>query len=318
MKTLLFRNGDQMPALGLGTWKSAGGQVYTAVRTALECGYRHIDCAPIYGNEAEVGKAFSESFENGVVSREDVWVTSKLWNNAHIPEAVEPALRKTLTDLQVEYLDLFLIHWPVHIQKGLVYPSRGEDYIAYDQIPVTDTWQAMEELVDKGLCRHIGVSNFSTVKLTQIAGKARIIPEMNQVELHPYLQQPGMVSYCQTNSIHLTAYAPLGSPDRPDALKAADEPILLQDPVIRSIAEHHSVSEAQVLLAWALQRNTAVIPKSVTPTRIEDNLKSAELVLSKEEVGQINGLNRNRRYVAGEFWCGGGSPYSVNSIWDGE
>lgn len=316
MKTLYFTNNDAMPQLGLGTWKSSPGEIHTAIAEALRIGYRHIDCAPIYGNEKEIGAALIQSFEDEIVQREELWITSKLWNNAHAPEDVLPAIKKTLEDLQLEYLDLFLIHWPVHQINSSIYPASGKDYIAFDQLPIDTTWKAMEDLVAKGLTKHIGVSNFSVEKLKYLVQNSEIKPEMNQIELHPYLQQPSMLEYCKQNGILLTAYAPLGSADRPSALKSADEPVLLKDPVISKIADSHSVSNAQVLINWALSRNTAVIPKSVNPERLKQNLASAELILTADELAQIDGLNRDRRYVSGDFWTGGGSPYTVAGIWD--
>jgi alcohol dehydrogenase (NADP+) len=261
-----------MPMLGLGTWKSDPGDVYKAVKEAIRVGYRHIDCAFIYGNEAEIGQALSEAFAEGLVTREQLWVTSKLWNDCHAPADVQPALAQTLADLKLDYLDLYLIHWPVSIKKGEGFPLSAEKLISLEDLPILDTWQALETCVDQGLCRHIGVSNFSAAKLQALMTDARIKPEMNQVELHPYLQQPNLVTFCQSQNIHLTGYSPLGSPDRPAGLKAEDEPILLEDPAIVAIADRHGASPAQVLISWAIHRGTAVIPKSVTPARIAQNL----------------------------------------------
>lgn len=316
MKTLSLNHGDEMPMLGLGTWKSAPGEVYDAVKEALRIGYRHIDCAPIYGNEPEVGKALSDAFEAGVADREDVWVTSKLWNDAHKPADVQPALEKTLDDLQLETLDLFLIHWPVAQKNGVHMPASPDDFYSLEEVPLTETWAAMEDLVDAGLTRHIGVSNFSMAKLQTVMEKATITPEMNQVELHPYLQQPDLVAFAQENGVALTAYSPLGSSDRPEAMKADDEPVLMENPTIVEIAERHDASPAQVLIRWAIERGTVVIPKSVTPSHIADNLAAADLSLTDADLEAIAALDRGYRYVDGTLWTMDGSPYTLANLWD--
>jgi alcohol dehydrogenase (NADP+) len=316
MDTLTFDNGDELPMLGLGTWKSDPGEVYDAVKVALEAGYRHVDCAPIYGNEAEVGRALAESFDAGVVDREDVWITSKLWNDSHHPEHVRPAVEETLADLQLDALDLYLIHWPVALEPGTDLPESGDQFIPLDEVPLTETWAAMEELVDEGLVHHVGVSNFSVTKLRSLTAEADRAPEMNQIEMHPYLQQPGMLDYAEETGLHLTAYSPLGSQDRPEPMKADDEPVLMDDPTITDIADAHDASPAQVLLSWALHRGTAVIPKSVTPSHIRDNLAAAELSLTDDEMAAINDLDRERRYLGGEIWTIEGSPYTRAGLWD--
>ncbi len=315
MQTLKFKNNDEMPAFGLGTWKSAPGEVYNAVKTAIKEGYRHIDCAPVYGNEKEVGQALSECFAEGIVSRADMWITSKLWNTEHAEADVLPALKQTLSDLKIAYLDLFLIHWPVALKKGIPSPQSAEDMISLDDIPISETWQAMEAAVAEGLVKHIGVSNFGKNALKSLMSSSKIVPEMNQVESHPYLQQEELLSFCKANNILFTAYSPLGSSDRPAVLKAQNEPSLLESSVIRAIAGSKNATPAQVLICWALQRGTSVIPKSVNPGRIAQNLQAGQLRLSDDEMNRIATLEKAYRYVTGAFWVFDGGPYTLESLW---
>ena len=316
MKTITLNDGNALPAFGLGTWKSKPGEVKAAVIEAVKAGYRHVDCAWIYGNESEVGDALSELFEGGVVTRDELWITSKLWNDRHRAEHVESGIRETLANLKLDRLDLYLIHWPVALKHGVVFPESASDLVSLDDVPIAETWGAMEKLVDAGLTRSIGVSNFSVNRLRRVSEGARIQPAVNQIELHPYLQQREMLDWCREAGVALTAYSPLGSRDRASALKAEDEPVLLEDEAIGAIAEKHDASPAQVLIAWALERGTSVIPKSVSPTRIRENLAATELSLDAEDMERIGALDRHRRYVDGRFWAKEGGPYTLQSLWD--
>jgi alcohol dehydrogenase (NADP+) len=307
---LRFRDGTAMPAQGLGTWQVEPAAVGPMLSTALRLGYRHIDAAAIYGNESAIGAALARALGSGDVTREQLWITSKLWNDAHDPAQVRPALERTLRDLRLDWLDLYLIHWPVAHRSGVTMPSSGADQLSLEQQPLADTWGAMEELVEAGLVRHIGVSNFSIAKLTALAAAVRITPQVNQVERHPWLQQHALLRYCCNHGIVLTAYAPLGR-----AASAAGGS-LLADPVITAIAAAHRATPAQVLLAWGLACGTAVIPKSVHPERLAANLAASRLCLSPEDLVAIRALDRHHRLVDGSFWVLPDGPYTLTNLWD--
>lgn len=316
MKTFKLANNDEMPAIGLGTWKSDPGEVYKAVREAIKMGYRHIDCAMIYQNEAEIGQAFSDAFKDGDVKREELWITSKLWNNAHLKDDVQPALENTLKDLQLDYLDLYLIHWPVALKPGVGFPSSEDDFLSLKEIPTAVTWKSMESCAKAGLTKHIGVSNFSIKKIKELLTVCDIRPEVNQIELHPFLQQNDMLEFCKEENIILTAYSPLGSTDRAPQFKAPDEPSLFENPTIVGIAKAKGISSAQVLIRWAIQRGTSVIPKSVNPGRMKQNLDAASLELSDEDMKKIARLDFNGRFIVGGFWNAPNLGYSIETLWD--
>ncbi|MCP4438822.1 MAG: aldo/keto reductase [Aureispira sp.] len=316
MQNLTLNTGSQLPALGLGTWKSKPGEVYQAILQAIQIGYRHFDCAAIYGNESEIGQAFQEAFQKGWVTRQELWITSKLWCNAHHAENVQTALQKTLNDLSLDYLDLYLIHWPVVLQPTSMFAAKASDLIPLKEVPTIETWQALESCVQAGLSKNIGVSNFSVNKLSELLAQTSTTPAMNQIELHPLLQQKEMLDYCKTVGVQLTAYSPLGSKDRAAALRSANEPSLLENTTILDIASTHNCTAAQVLIKWALQRGTAVIPKSVNPKRLKENFEAQELTLSSQAMQEISTLDKHFRFVNGAFWAVEGSDYTVAKLWD--
>ena len=316
MKYYTFKNGDKIPMLGLGTWKASTGEVYGAVMEAIKLGYRHIDCAWMYGNEIEIGLAIKDAISDGIVKREELWVTSKLWNNSHGKENVVPALKESLNNLQLDYLDLYLIHWPIAIKPEIKMPNKGGHYFSLKDIPIANTWQGFEEALEQGLTKHIGVSNFSVKKIKDLMSVCKIQPEVNQIELHPYLQQNSMFEFCKRENIHLTAYAPLSSKSTGFVKRGSTIPDLMTDAEIAKIAKELNISHAQVLLAWGVNRGTSVIPKSVNPERLKQNLEAADIEISADIMGRIAKLDKHYRYVDGRFWTIPGSGYTIENIWD--
>ena len=315
METQELLGGTRMPALGLGTWKSEPDEVYTAVRAAIEVGYRHIDCAAIYQNEEEVGRALTDSFQAGDAKREDMWITSKLWNDSHAPEHVRPALETSLKKLQLDYLDLYLIHWPVALRHGVELPRGPEDFLPLSEVPLESTWETMLKLSEQGLTREAGVSNFSKRMIEQVSVATGHTPAVNQVELHPYLQQDALIAACKALGVAVTAYSPLGSPDSAAMMRRHDDVLLTQHPTIVEIADAHQATPGQVLIAWAIARGTSVIPKSVNPGRIAENWGARELALTPADMTAIAELDRHQRMVDGGFWFVG-ETYSPQTLWD--
>jgi len=300
--------------LGLGTWKSEPEAVYEAVRSAIEVGYRHIDCAAIYQNEEEVGRALRDAFQAGDATREEVWVTSKLWNDSHAPEHVRPALQTSLRKLQLDRLDLYLIHWPVALRPGVALPRGPEDFLPLSEVPLESTWEAMLTVSQQGLAGQVGVSNFNEPMIEQLIEASGQTPAVNQIELHPYLQQNQLVAACKARGVAVTAYSPLGSPDSAAMMGRHDDVLLTQDPTILQIAEAHAATPAQVLIAWALARGTSVIPKSVNPGRIAENWAARGLTLTPDDMRAIAALDRRQRMVDGSFWFLG-ETYSPSTLW---
>ena len=295
-----------MPSVGLGLWKvdplSAGELVYEAISV----GYRHLDSACDYGNEAEVGKGIERVLASNVCHREDLWITSKLWNTFHEPKYVRPAVERTLRDLQVDYLDSYLIHFPISLAyvapetrypPGWFFePDAPNPSMQSIKVPVAETWGAMEELVDAGLVRTIGVCNFGISLLRDLQAVARIQPSSLQVEMHPRLTQEKLLRFCNQENIAVTAFSPLGAPSYVPLGMAKETDSLLINQDILEIADVVRRTPAQVLLRWGVQRGTAVVPKTSQPKRLKENISLFDFSLSEEQMLIIDGLNKNHRF----------------------
>ncbi|ORX84110.1 Aldo/keto reductase [Anaeromyces robustus] len=275
-KTVTLNTGAKIPVIGLGTFLSTKESVVHAI----EVGYKHVDGALYYDNEKQIGEGLQECFKKGV-KREDIFVTSKLWNTYHRPELVAEALETSLKDLQLDYVDLYLMHWPF-AQK----PGTKEFDENIEDTPLLDTWKEIEKLYKAGKAKAIGVSNFNIDTLQEFIDKAEIKPAVNQVELHPYLPQQKLVDFCHANNIQVTAYCPLGINTKPK---------IFEDPIINEVAKKNNMTPSQVILSWNVQRNVIVIPKSVTPSRIEENFQIKEL--SKEDFDKINSITIRCRTI---------------------
>jgi alcohol dehydrogenase (NADP+) len=276
--------------------------VKKAVKDALHAGYRHIDTAAVYGNEEAIGEALAEVFSEGEILREDVFITSKLWNNAHGEGQVRPALEDSLKKLGLDYLDLYLIHWPVAFRHTVDSPKKPDDYLSPEEAPISETWKQMEKAKKNGLAKHIGVSNFSEKKLRDLISKVSEKPEMNQVELHPLLQQRALLDFCKKEDILVTAYSPLGSGDRSLAMKGANEPNMMDLQVLKDIAKERNATVPQILIAWHGHRGCAAIPKSTSKEHIISNFQGAAVSLSDTDMEKIEKLDRHYRYITGKFF----------------
>ena len=312
--------GARMPAIGLGTFGSdhvSADRIAEAVKAAARFGYRHFDCASVYGNQAEIGGALAEVMAAGV-KREQLWITSKLWNDKHSPKDVIASCEKSLADLQLNYLDLYLVHWPFpnFHAPGCDVTARSKDARPYIHANFMKTWTAMEELNKRGLVRHIGTSNMTIPKLKLVLRDAKIKPAANEMELHPHFQQPELFQFVRANGMMPIGYSPLGTPHRPERDRTPGDTSPTEDPAILRIAERHHVHPAVVCIKWAVQRGQTPIPFSANPKNIFSNLLGVTSdPLTAEEMREIAALDRNCRLIKGQvfLWKEG---QSWEALWD--
>ncbi len=296
----------EMPPVGLGIWKIPLEQTAEVVFQAIRAGYRHIDSACDYGNESEAGKGIKRALDEGICQRAELWITSKLWNTYHRKEHVAPALERSLHDLGLEYLDLYLVHFPIALQfvsmddrypPGWIFdPDAAEPKLQADQVPIAETWSAMESIYEAGKTRAIGVCNFGCSLLRDLNSHARVPPAVLQVESHPYLVQPKLLRYCQDESIAFTAFSPLGSSSYVELGMAEPSDSVLREDVVGTIAVQVGKTPAQVVLRWGVQRGTAVIPKTSRVERLAENLDVFDFELDADQMRQISALDKHRRF----------------------
>ena len=312
--------GARIPAVGIGTFGSdrfSGEEVAAAVLGAISVGYRHIDCAAVYGNEHLIGGSLQKAIAGGI-KREELFITSKVWNNMHGDGDVLLSVAKTLRDLRLDYLDMFLVHWPFpnHHAHGVSVDSRDPNAVPYIHENYMKTWRQMERLVDMGLVKAIGTSNVSIAKLKLILRDARIKPAVNEMELHPHFQQPELFKFCVDNGIVPIGFSPIGSPNRPDRDKTNTDTVDVEDPVVVAIANRLGVHPALVCLKWAIQRGQVPIPFSIHRKNYLANLKcSTENLLTDEEMTAMAGIDKKCRLIKGQVFLWP-TAKDWNDLWD--
>ena len=305
MTTIAVGN-TTMPAVGLGIWKIDPEATAQAVEDAISIGYRHIDSACDYGNEAEAGEGIKAAIAGGHCSRDDLWVTSKLWGTYHRPEYVRAACERSLSDLGLDYLDLYLMHFPIALRyvdfadrypPGWIYdPEDAETSMEVDAVPLHETWAEMEKLVDAGLVKQIGICNFTSGLLIDLMAYSRIKPVMLQLESHPFLTQERLLRLAGDFGLAVTAFSPLGSLSYVSIDMATEADTVLTAPPVVAAAERLQRTPAQVVLRWGVQRGTAIIPKTTRPERLRENLALFDFELSDAEMAAISSLDQHRRF----------------------
>jgi len=305
MEYQTLANGTKVPLFGLGTWKATGDEIYETVKLAIDIGYRLFDTAYAYQNEKDVGRGINEKIKDGTVSRDELFITTKLWCTHHRRDLVVKQCKESLESLGLDYVDLFLVHFPNAIKEdtGMLCPPKNDvTDVEFSDTHYLECWQGMEDVFRQGLAKAIGVSNFNGEQIKDILNKCEIKPLVSQVEAHPYFPNNKHIKFCNDHGIQVTAYSPFASPDRPPTHVMGNLPVLLEDETPKEVGKKYGKSGAQVMLRWAIQRNTSVIPKSSNPKRLKENFEVLNFKLSDEDMKIIDGMDKNIRYNTHAWW----------------
>lgn len=313
--------GQEIPCIGMGTFgsdKYSPDQVSEAVAGAIKCGYRLFDCASVYGNEDQIGIVFNDAIQSGIVKREELFITSKVWNDMHGKGDVLLSLAKTLKDLQLDYIDAYFVHWPFpnYHAPGCDGDTRNPDSVPFSVDRFMNTWQQMERVYDMGLVKNICMSNMTIAKFNAVLPLCRIKPTLIEMELHPSFQQPELFDYCVKNGIQPVGYCPIGSPSRPERDKTPDDIVDTELPAIIAAAKNHNVHPAIICLKWSYQTGAIPIPFSVKETQYINNLKCVtEDPLTDDEMTAIKNEDKNCRLIKGQVFLWEGAN-SWEDLWD--
>ena len=306
---------ESIPSIGFGLWKIANENCANVVYEAVKLGYRHFDSASDYGNEKEVGMGLKRAMEDGLCTREELWITSKLWNTFHHPDHVPAALQRSLEDLQLDYLDLYLIHFPIALEfvpfeeryppEWFFAPEEINPQMKLARVPLADTWKAMENLKIKEIVKNIGVCNYSTGLLHDLMNYCQTPPDLLQIESHPYLCQENLIRLAKQYGLKVTAFSPLGSLSYVELEMAEQNESILDQEIVRVISKRLGCSPAQTVLRWGIQRGNSVVAKSVNANRMAENLASSLIELTDEDMMAITNLDRGRRFNDPGNFCEG-------------